>query len=114
MPHYRDGTEAKVGDQVTGKLYNTDGVRAGTIISITPGSDSCNAMVAFIEAVPGASAKPPRMAAHDPDVSGNIPSDPPRPRSRCVSGENHGTTGPVFTLFECVDYCAVNELTKVP
>jgi hypothetical protein len=138
MPHYSDGTEAKVGDQVTGQFYNTTGVRAGTIISITPGAESCNAMVAFIEAVPisgddidawEAMAAPgawqgarvvsawlgktaqsfvPRMAVY------RGPGDAPAPRFRIVRGEAHGSTGPAFALFECADYCAVRDLTKAP
>lgn len=117
MPHYKDGTEAKVGDQVVGRLYNTEGTRAGTIISITPGAESCNAMVAFIEAVPvdpaadnPIASRVPRMAVHE-----HIGDDPGirAPRYRIVQGEAHGSAGARFALFECADYCAVNELTKV-
>lgn len=113
MPHYKDGTEAKVGDQVVGKLYNTAGIRAGTIISITPGADSCNAQVAFVEAVPlGAghhTIKVPGMAVRDPLVGPGVPP----PRARVVRAENHGSAGAEFALFECVDYCAVSELQLV-
>jgi hypothetical protein len=110
MPHYADGSEAKVGDQVTGKLYNTEGIRAGTIISITPGAESCNAMVQFTEAVPvdldpgGEDPKPPRMAVR---VAHQLPL------WRDLCGEQHGSSGPTFRLFICADYCATNELTKV-
>lgn len=106
MPHYKDGTEAKIGDQVFGKLYNTEGVRAGTIISITPDSESCNAMVQYIEVAPyfptEAEGKSPipRMALH-----------PPAPR--IVKTRAHGTDGPEVALYDCADYCAINELTKV-
>lgn len=106
MPHYKDGTEAKIGDQVFGKLYNTEGVRCGTIISITPGSESCNAQVQFTDVQPylksiadGASPIP-RMALY-----------PPSPR--IVKTRNHGTEGEEVALYDCVDYCAINELTKV-
>ena len=52
MPHYRDGTEAKVGDLVSGKSYNRNGkVITGTVISITKGSESCNCRVAFVEEI---------------------------------------------------------------
>ncbi len=104
MPHYKDGTEAKVGDQVIGKLFNTDGIRAGTIISITPGSESCNAQVQFTEAAMyGSSDKVPRMAL----CAGGALVPP-----RDVQGVNHGTEGPVFQLFTCVDYCDVSGLTR--
>lgn len=119
MPHYSDGTEAKVGDQVIGQLYNTTGVRAGTIISITPGAESCNAMVAFIEAVPidpapsfeQIEAKAPRMAVRDPSTDPGYST--PALRRRIVRGEAHGSAGATFALFECADFCAVRELTKV-
>lgn len=114
MPHYKDGTEARVGDQVAGKLYNTPGVRAGTIISITPGVESCNAMVGFVVAVPAdnrASVQDPgspiRMAVHDKA------GDTANIRSRTVRGEQHGAAGATYDLIECADYCAINELTKL-
>jgi hypothetical protein len=113
MPHYADGTEAKVGDQVYGKLYNTEGVRAGTLVSITPGVESCNALVGFLVAVrvgdagvAGSVGDPmPRMSVQDKDRDAV--------RLRAVHGEQHGSAGPLFHLVECVDYCATNELTKI-
>ncbi|HXU60897.1 MAG TPA: hypothetical protein VN962_04305 [Polyangia bacterium] len=111
MPHYADGTEAKVGDQVVGKLYNTEGKRAGTIVSITPGADSCNAMVQFTEAVAVKDDEPPappRMAIFDRRDDGVGAA-----RFRVSHGEQHGSAGPKFVLFECADYCATGELTKV-
>lgn len=109
MPHYADGTEAKVGDQVVGKLYNTPGKRAGTIISITPGVESCNAMVGFLVPVglPTDGGTLPRMAVHDGDAADS------RPRSRRMRPQSHGSVGDPYTLVECADYCAINELTKV-
>ncbi len=47
--HYKDGTLAKVGDMVKGKTYNQPNVIAGTMVSITPGHDSCNCKIAYIE-----------------------------------------------------------------
>jgi len=112
MPHYADGTEAKVGDQVYGKLYNTPGIRAGTIISITPGVESCNAMVGFLAvmeeppgAVPQGVGSPARMAVHEGQAA--------TLRTRIIRGEAHGSAGQSFTLVECADYCATNELTKI-
>lgn len=55
MPHYKDGSKAKVGDVVRGKGYNIKGKDGelkeivGTVISITPGATSCNVQVAYID-----------------------------------------------------------------
>lgn len=54
MPHYADGTQAKVGDTVRGTGYNlkdADGkprVFVGTVVGVTPGSTSCNIQVAHV------------------------------------------------------------------
>jgi hypothetical protein len=56
--HYKDGSEAKVGDLVKGTAYNTknpDGsprVIVGTMLQITPGSETCNCVVSFAETAP--------------------------------------------------------------
>ena len=48
MPHYKDGTPAKVGDIVVGKGYNQKddsgelATIAAIVVGISPGSDSCN------------------------------------------------------------------------
>jgi hypothetical protein len=53
MPHYSDGTEAKIGDLVVGSGYNvkrpngSPATIAGTVVDITPGANSCNIKVAF-------------------------------------------------------------------
>ena len=47
MPHYADGTPAKIGDKVKGKPYNTPDEVIGEIVSITPNSETCNCIVAF-------------------------------------------------------------------
>lgn len=44
--HYRDGKEAKIGDVVKGTGYNVKGVIVGTVVELTPGTDSCNIRVA--------------------------------------------------------------------
>lgn len=52
MPHYKDGTEAQPGDLVAGKSYNHKGrYIVGELLQITPGSDSCNCMVSFVDVV---------------------------------------------------------------
>lgn len=47
MPHYRDGTEAKIGDVARGKPYNTEHEVTGVVVGITPDSDACNLRIAF-------------------------------------------------------------------
>lgn len=47
--HYKDGTEAKVGDLVKGTVYNTKGVIVGVMIGITAGSSACNCRVALVQ-----------------------------------------------------------------
>ena len=135
MPRYKDGTEAKVGDQVVGQFFSTPGVRAGTLISISPRQDSCNAMVAYSVLAPiegdsietwialergawshsaniggGRTAyeKLPRMAAWVRDLYGQA-----HPVFRIVQGAEHGSTGEHYALFECADFCTTGELTKV-
>lgn len=49
MPHYADGAPAQIGDMVFGKPYNTPREVVGTLVSITPGTESCNCQVAFVE-----------------------------------------------------------------
>jgi|ERR1035437_786028 hypothetical protein len=105
MPHYADGTEAKVGDQVIGKLYNTDGIKAGVIVSITPGQESCNAMVQFADVKLAEGAKE--------SLRMSIYVEPSKPLIRVVKGEQHGSSGANYVVYFCSDYCATNELTKI-
>lgn len=49
--HYKNGREAKVGDPVVGTCFNTPHKVAGTLVSLTPGTDACSAMVGFVEVV---------------------------------------------------------------
>lgn len=49
MPHYKDGTEAKVGDLVKGTTYNrNDRVIVGTVMEVVPDSEAYNLRVAFV------------------------------------------------------------------
>lgn len=50
MPHYRDGTEAQLGDVARGKPYNTEHEVTGVVVGITPSSDTCNLRIAFARA----------------------------------------------------------------
>lgn len=43
--HYKDGTEAHVGDVVRGKTYNRIEEVVGVLLDITPGSETCNCRV---------------------------------------------------------------------
>lgn len=45
MPHYRDGTEAKVGDIVKGKNWDGKTI-VGRVETLSPGSTTCNMQVA--------------------------------------------------------------------
>ena len=45
MPHYKDGTEAKIGDVVKGRGYNVKHEITGVLVGITPGSETCNVKV---------------------------------------------------------------------
>lgn len=111
MPHYANGIEAHVGDYVTGHCYNTPGLVAGTIVSITPGTTSCNAQVEFLCALPyfateaEGKSEIPRMAVHD--EAGNLVAP------RIQKSQVHGSAGPLIAVYLCRDFCAVNELTKV-
>lgn len=103
MPHYADGSEAKVGDQVIGELYNTPGVRAGVIVSITPGQEQCNCMVQFSEVVkPGAERLRMEISTKDGWYS-----------RRFIKSEQHGSSGEELDVASCVDYCETKKLTKV-
>ena len=56
--HYKNGREAKVGDAVIGTCFNTKSaddkprIVSGTLVSLTPGTDACSAMVGFCELLP--------------------------------------------------------------
>lgn len=45
--HYGNGREAHVGDPVIGRVYNTPGIVAGAVKSITPSTNTCNCTVVF-------------------------------------------------------------------
>lgn len=81
--HYKDGTEAKVGDLVKGTCYNTKGVVVGVMLGITPGSTACNCRVAVTHVVPS----DPLPLGRAPKVNGE--GDPGTPHISSVLGE-HG------------------------
>lgn len=47
MPHYREGTAARVHDIVRGKPFNTPHEITGVVVGIEPVEGSCNLQVAF-------------------------------------------------------------------
>lgn len=48
--HYRDGTEAKLGDLVRGRGYNIKHEVHGIVVGLTPGHTSCNIHIATLRA----------------------------------------------------------------
>lgn len=48
MPHYANGREAKVGDYVVGKCYNTPEIVSGRLLAVTPGYLTCNCTVGVV------------------------------------------------------------------
>lgn len=65
MPHYRDGTEVKLGDIAKGKGYNVKNDAGelkeivGAVVGITPDSKSCNIQIAHVVTHEMPDAAPP-------------------------------------------------------
>lgn len=67
MPHYKDGTEAKVGDFAKGEQYGKE-VR-GQVVNVSPGSDTCNMTIASVTPmIPGKFADGKIIQNDDPNV----------------------------------------------
>ena len=94
MPHYKDGTQAQVGDHVRGKPYNTAHEVAAVVVSITAEAESCNMVVAFLVTQPAA-----LMGLWTPCLAYR-PAD-------------HGQKGDPQYYGMRVDYAAVNEFTLI-
>ena len=45
MPHYKDGTPAKVGDLVRGRGYNLKAEIEGYVLKVEPAQKACNVVV---------------------------------------------------------------------
>lgn len=92
--HYANGREAKVGDRVVGRCYNTKGLVTGTLVSVTPGPDVCSAMVGFLDT---------RIGGTPLDWGSNRPV--------IVQGtQNHGATEPLAATFYLQDYTECKNL----
>jgi hypothetical protein len=103
--HYANGRKAIVGDHVVGTVYNTKGIIAGTLVSLTPGIDSCSAQVEFHVVVPKHLAdlgEKPQMVADA------------HPSMRVERGsEQHGGAGAKVAIFRCRDYTHAGNLMHV-
>lgn len=89
--HYKNGREAKVGDPVVGKTYNTQGATiSGTLISLTPGPDSCSCEVGYL-AVQEAEAREDRPV-------------------RLAGSEQHGNAGARVVVGYRADYSECKNL----
>ncbi len=68
--HYKNGREAKIGDPVVGTGYNY-GTVAGTLLSITPASESCNCMIGTLTLVPLEKATMPVVGFQGSEAHGS-------------------------------------------
>ncbi len=50
--HYKDGTEAKIGDLAYGNTHSGKDPVSGYVVSITPGAETCNAYIAVLRPLP--------------------------------------------------------------
>ena len=97
--HYKNGREAVVGDMVVGTTFNTNGrIVAGTLVTLTPGADSCSAMVGYLELIKqGADGKFPPSYTYNPLV-------------RIQGTESHGTAGVMAITYYKQDYTECKNL----
>lgn len=101
--HYRNGREAKVGDPVVGTVFNNGGkVVAGTLISLTPGTDACSAMVSYAIAVLAVDLEKQEPKGSYLKVDGQaIYNAVP---VKVAGAEQHGSAGPLAVTFSTTDY----------
>jgi hypothetical protein len=100
VPHFKNGRPAQVGDPVVGKVASTAGHVAGTLVSVTPGDDACNAQVEFIVAL--------TLAAVQAGVAPYAHARAVPPFSRL--SEKHGSAGEEYIHFVCRDYATLSDL----
>lgn len=92
--HYMNGRQANVGDPVVGTVFNHKGVVAGTLVSLTPGPDSCSAMVGFLMTT----------------INGTLLKDPYAHAVRVQGTEQHGSGGISAVTFYKQDYTECRHL----
>jgi hypothetical protein len=96
--HYKNGREAHVGDKVVGTVFNTKGIISGTLVSLTPGPDSCSAMVGFLVTKPVEELASPRSGMAMEHVV------------REQGSEQHGSSGVRIAICYLQDYTEVKYL----
>ena len=105
--HYRNGREAKVGDLVVGRTYNVMGLVAGTLVSLTPGLDTCSAKVGFVKTVLLKEAQSVLSGApHLAVLQGTQQHGGAGPLAVSVYSEDYTEAG---NLLHADDVCWVNE-----
>ncbi|MHB8440417.1 MAG: hypothetical protein ACYDD4_14850 [Acidimicrobiales bacterium] len=104
--HYKNGREAKIGDPVIGKVYNQAGPVAGTLVSLTLGSDNCSAQVEWI-GVEKVEAGAPLLQRKPP------PNAVMMEFTRMRGDEQHGAGGTPVRLMLCRDYTHAANLLHV-
>ena len=58
MSHYKDGTEARLGDLVRGRGYNLKHEVQGVVVGLSPGQGSCDIHVATLRPMQGTGTQP--------------------------------------------------------
>lgn len=94
--HFKNGRAAKVGDRVVGRCYNTEGLVSGTLLSVTPGQDSCSALVGFLSLTLADSQQP---------YNGQV--------VKYQGTESHGGAGPKAITYYHQDYTHCANLLHV-
>lgn len=102
--HYKNGREAKVGDMVIGTSYNVKRYITGTLLSITPGLDSCSALVGYLvtKGINHETGKFEDGMAYGVDTLVRIAGD-----------QQHGNSGAMTATFFKFDYTDCHSLLHV-
>ena len=95
MPHYKDGTEAKLGDLVKGRGYNVDREIVGKVIQIAK-AESCNLAIAHI--------------GHGSQV---LFSDAKLPQPHAENAEGHTQIGYHVIVTPVVEYGQADAFEKI-
>lgn len=104
--HYKNGREAKVGDRVVGTTYNRKDQVAGTLVSLTPGTDQCSAKVGYLETV--------ALENIHNKTYGAVGFVSPADKIVIIQGtEQHGMYGKLATTIYREDYTQCSNLLHV-